>query len=150
RELRRELEAGGARFVSHTDTEVILEAYKKWDLGCLEHLNGMFAFALWDTARERLLLARDRLGEKPLFFHVPPAGGLVFASDLRGLREHPSVPRRVNARALGQFLSIGYVLAPDSLVDDVRRLEPAHALLVERDKPVRTWCYWSLADCFRR
>jgi asparagine synthase (glutamine-hydrolysing) len=150
RDLRRELESGGARFVSNTDTEVILEAYKKWDVGCLEHLNGMFAFALWDTVRERLLLARDRLGEKPLFYHVPPRGGLVFASDLRGLREHPAVPRRINARALGQFLSIGYVLAPDSFADRVNRLEPAHALIVERDKPVRTWCYWNLADCFRR
>jgi asparagine synthase (glutamine-hydrolysing) len=150
RELRRELEAEGARFRSHTDTEVILEAYKKWDVGCLDRLNGMFAFALWDNARERLLLARDRLGEKPLFFHAPPAGGLVFASDLRSLREHPSVPRRANARALGQFLSIGYVLAPNSLVEQVSRLEPAHAVLVERDKPVRTWCYWNLADHFRR
>jgi asparagine synthase (glutamine-hydrolysing) len=150
RELRKDLEADGVRFRSHTDTEVILEAYKKWDVGCLDRLNGMFAFALWDTSRERLLLARDRLGEKPLFFHVLPAGGLVFASDLRSLREHPSVPRRANARALGQFLSIGYVLAPDSLVEQVSQLEPAHALLVERDKPVSAWCYWNLADHFRR
>ena len=150
RELRRQLEADGARFRSHTDTEVILEAYKKWDVGCLERLNGMFAFALWDAAGERLLLARDRLGEKPLFFHAPPAGGLVFASDLRSLREHPSVPQRINARALGQFLSVGYVLAPDSLVDQVSRLEPAHALLVERGKPPKKWRYWNLLDCFRR
>lgn len=149
-ELRRELEADGARFASQSDTEVILEAYKRWDVECLAHLNGMFAFALWDIPKRRLLLARDRLGEKPLFYKPLDDGGMVFASELTSLREHPAVGSRVDATALGQFLSLGYILSPSSLIAGVRRLEPAQALVAEAGKPPRTWCYWNLADHFRR
>src|SRR5262245_45413152 len=118
RELRRELEADGARFRSHTDSEVILEAYKKWDTGCLERFNGMFAFALWDMSRQRLLLARDRVGEKPLYYHPRP-GGVTFASELRALLADPSVSLNVDAAALGEFLSFNYVLDPHCLVEGV-------------------------------
>ena len=148
-ELRRELESSGARFASRSDTEVILEAYKRWGVDCLMRFNGMFAFALWDHAQQRLLLARDRAGEKPLFYQLLDDGGVVFASDLNGLRQHPAIGRRVNPAALSQYLSLGYVLAPDSFIDGVKRLEPAHALLAERGRPVRTWRYWDLAAHFR-
>jgi asparagine synthase (glutamine-hydrolysing) len=147
-DLRRELEAEGARFASRSDTEVILEAYKRWGIECLSRLNGMFAFALWDEPQQRLLLARDRAGEKPLVYHELAGGGILFASDLEALRQHPAVGRRVNPAALNQFLSLGYVFGPHSLVEGVRRLEPAHALVAERGQPLRAWRYWNLADHF--
>jgi asparagine synthase (glutamine-hydrolysing) len=149
-ELRQTLERDGARFASHTDTEVILESYKRWDLECLERLNGMFAFALWDAPRRRLLLARDRLGEKPLFYQTTRDGGIVFASELSALRQHPSVESHVDPAALGQFLSLGYVLSPSTLFAGVRQLEPAQALLAEAAKPPRVWLYWDLAAQFRK
>jgi len=148
-DIRRELSAEGVRFRTSSDTEVILEAYKRWDVECLNRFNGMFAFALWDRTRERLLLARDRAGEKPLFYHALPEG-VIFASELAALQLHPAVPRRLNPAALGQYLALNYVLAPDSLVDGVRKLPPAHYMLVERGKPLRPAMYWDLAVYFRR
>jgi asparagine synthase (glutamine-hydrolysing) len=150
RELGRELESEGARFASRTDTEVILEAYKRWDVECLSRLNGMFAFALWDHARQRLFLARDRAGEKPLFYQVLSGGGLVFASDLDSLRQHPAIGRRVNPAALSHYLTLGYVLGGESFLDGAKRLEPAHALVVERGNAPRRWRYWNLAEHFLR
>ena len=148
RELRRELESDGSRFASRTDTEVILEAYKRWDLGCLARFNGMFAFALWDIARERLLLARDRAGEKPLFYQ-PLEDGVLFASELQALARSPAVSRRINPAALGQYLSLNYVVDPECMLEGVRKLEAAHCLVVERGRPLRPLRYWSLADAFR-
>jgi asparagine synthase (glutamine-hydrolysing) len=146
--LRRELETDGARFASRTDTEIILEAYKRWDVDCLSRFNGMFAFGLWDARLHRLLLARDRAGEKPLFYQPLP-DGIAFASELQALRRHPEVSHRINPAALGQLLSLNYLIDPDCLIDGVRRLEPAHYLLIERDRPLRPVQYWSLADAFR-
>lgn len=148
REIRRELEAHGARFRTASDTEVVLEAYKRWDTACLERLNGMFAFALWDEVCQRLLLARDRAGEKPLFYRRL-ADGVVFASELNALRRHPSVSRKIDPAALGQFLTLNYVLAPDSLIDGVRKLEPAHYVVVERGRASTPVRYWNLAEHFR-
>jgi asparagine synthase (glutamine-hydrolysing) len=148
REIRRELDTLGARFRTASDSEVILEAYKRWDVACLERFNGMFAFALWDEGRQRLLLARDRAGEKPLFYQRL-ADGVVFASELNALRRHPSVSRRIDPSALGQFLALNYVLGPASLVDGVRKLEPAHYLVVERGRASTPVRYWNLADHFK-
>jgi asparagine synthase (glutamine-hydrolysing) len=149
RELRRELETAGTRFRTESDTEVLLEAYKRWDVGCLTRLNGMFAFALWDGPRQRLLLARDRAGEKPLYFQ-PLNEGLAFASELKALEIHTGSARRVNGRALGQYLALNYVLAPDCLVEGIEKLEPAHYLLVEEGRPLRAVRYWDLAAHFKR
>ncbi len=147
-DLRRDLEAAGARFATRSDTEVVLEAYKRWDTDCLSRLNGMFAFALWDEPRQRLLLARDRAGEKPLFYQPLAGGGVIFASDLNAMRRHPAVGSRVDAGALSDFLSLGYVQSPHSLIAGVNRLEPAQAAIAERGKPLRFWRYWNLADAF--
>ena len=119
--IRQELEATGARFKTQSDTEVLLEAYKRWGLECLDHFNGMFAFALWDGPRQRLFLARDRLGKKPLFYYILPHGGLIFASELKALLEDPRVPRKMNMQALHQYLSFGYVMAPESMVSGVKK-----------------------------
>jgi asparagine synthase (glutamine-hydrolysing) len=148
REVRRTLEAEGVRFRTSSDTEVILEAYRHWDVACLERFNGMFVFAVWDGPRDRLFLARDRAGEKPLFYQSLP-DGFVFASELNALRLHPAVSRSVNPRALGQYLTFNYVLAPDCLIEGATKLQPAHYLLVERDRPIRPVRYWDLAGHFR-
>jgi asparagine synthase (glutamine-hydrolysing) len=149
RALRRELERHGARFRTASDTEVVVEAYKRWDVGAFERLNGMFAFALWDEPRQRLVLVRDRAGEKPLFYFRLPDGGLVFASDLNALRQHPGVPSTVSLEALDQFLSLNYVLGSSCIVQGVEKLEPAHYLIVERERAGASVQYWDLGRHFR-
>jgi asparagine synthase (glutamine-hydrolysing) len=147
RELRAELRAEGARFRTESDTEVLLEAYRRWDVGLLPRLNGMFAFGLWDEGRQRLLLARDRLGEKPLFYQ-PLADGVAFASELPALAAHPGVERRLSPRALSQYLSFNYVLGDACVLEGVRKLPPAHYALVERDRPIAPARYWEVAPRF--
>jgi asparagine synthase (glutamine-hydrolysing) len=147
RELRADLGRDGAVFRTATDTEVILEAYKKWDVGCLEHFNGMFAFALWDEVARRLVLARDRLGEKPLYYQTL-ADGLAFASGLKALRLHPAVSRAIDPAALGDFLSLNYVLGSRSIAAGVQKLPPGHFLLATRAGVGRPTRYWDLARHF--
>ena len=154
RELRARLEREGGRFRSHGDTEVIVEAYRIWGDRFVDELDGMFAFALWDEPRQRLLLARDRAGEKPLYFQLVqgPGGapdGVLFASELGALRVHPRAAREIDAAALGQFLSLGYSLGERTLVAGIRRLPPAHVLVLERGRPASSRCYWDLASHFR-
>jgi asparagine synthase (glutamine-hydrolysing) len=149
RDLRARLMSEGASFLTATDTEVILEAYKRWGEDCLQRLNGMFAFALWDEPRQRLLLARDRLGEKPLYYWPHPETGVVFASGLKALRLYPGVDRGINAAALGQFLSLNYVLTNESMLSGVHKLPAAHFLVVERGRPLVATRYWDLARHFR-
>ncbi|HEX5194065.1 MAG TPA: asparagine synthase (glutamine-hydrolyzing) [Solirubrobacteraceae bacterium] len=142
RELRRELRARGHRFASEGDTEVIVHSYEEHGLDCVERLHGMFAFALWDRRRRRLLLARDRVGKKPLYY-AERDGGLAFASELRALLEDPTIPREVDPVALDGFLAYGYVPAPDSILTGVKKLEPAHTL-VWQDGESTISRYWSL------
>ncbi len=149
RELRQELRSRGACFRTASDSEVILEAYKEWGLDCLRQLNGMFAFALWDEGRQRLILARDRLGEKPLYYQPLPEGGLIFASELQALQRHPGASRTIDPRAVSRFLSLNYTLASSPILAGVRKLAPAHFLVVERDRPSSEACYWDLAPHFR-
>jgi asparagine synthase (glutamine-hydrolysing) len=127
RDLRAELEAGGHRFRSAGDTEVLVHLYEDAGAAMLGRLVGMFAFALWDGRRRRLLLARDRLGQKPLYWHAGP-GGLAFASEPAALLECPDVPRALDAAALGRFLRFGYVPAPATGFAGVHKLAPAHYL----------------------
>ncbi len=149
REVRRELEGLGARFRTGSDTEVILEAYKRWGIAGLERLNGMFAFALWDEPARRLLLARDRLGKKPLFYAPLADGGLVFASELKALVEDPAVPRRIDPEALGHYLSLNYTLTDAAIFSGVRKLPAAHVLAIEAGRPAVPAPYWDLAAHFR-
>jgi len=130
--LRRELIAAGHRFRTRSDTEAILHAWREWGLGCLERLSGMFAFALWDRSRGELLLARDRLGEKPLYYAWLPDGTLAFASELCGLLALPSLPRRMDPVAVDDFLALGYVPDPRTIYVGIRRLPAAHFLLLQR------------------
>ena len=147
--LRDELTRGGAEFQSRTDTEVILEAYKKWGMECLRRLNGMFAFALWDEPNHRLFLERDRLGKKPLFYQLLPDGGVVFASELKALVEDPVVSRQINPRALGQYLSLNYTLTDECILGGVSKLPAGHYLVIEQGREPREIRYWDLAHHFR-
>ncbi len=127
RELRRELEGRGHRFRTATDTEVILEAYREWGVECLSRLNGMFAFGVFDAAAGRLLLARDRAGEKPLFYRTD-GRSLAFASELKGLLADPACPRRLDLEALDYYLAFGYVPGERCLVAGIRKLPQGHLL----------------------
>ena len=141
RELRATLEGLGHRFRTRCDAEVILEGYARWGDGVVERLSGFFAFAIWDRAARRLLLARDRFGQKPLCY-TQRDGRFLFASEVRALLAAlPSRPP-VDPAALAQFLQLDFVTAPHSLWSGVRRLLPGTCLALE-DGRVRTWAYWS-------
>ena len=148
RELRRELEGSGAVFRTRGDTEVILEAYRHWGLDCLARFNGMFAFGLWDRPRRRLLLARDRVGEKPLFYARQSAGGLAFASEPRALRACPGVGNAVDPIGLAHYLTLNYTLGEHTLIKGMRRLSPGHYLLIEEGCEPVEQRYWNLSKCF--
>jgi asparagine synthase (glutamine-hydrolysing) len=148
-ELRRELEARGIRFRTRTDTEVILESYKCWGPDCVQRFNGMFAFALWDERQEHLMLARDRLGKKPLYFQRLGNAGIVFASELKALRLHPRVGSSISPVALGHFLSVNYTLTKQSILEGVEKLPAASYLLVSREGLSTPVGYWDLAAAFR-
>src|SRR5512140_1090733 len=146
RELRDELSSLGHVFQTASDTEVILEAYRQWGTDCLERLNGMFAFALFDGARDLLFAARDRAGEKPLFYwHRRNA--IVLASELKALMQHPDLERRVDAEAMNFYLAYGYVPGDKCLLAGVRKLPPGHAMLYERRPDrLKIWRYWQLPE----
>jgi asparagine synthase (glutamine-hydrolysing) len=141
-DLRSRLMASGHRFSTQGDTEVMVHLYEEHGLDCVRHLHGMFAFALWDRRRHRLLLARDRIGKKPLFY-AALGGGLTFASELRALMEDRDVPGNVDAGAVDAFLRYGYVPAPRSIFRDVQKLPPAHTLVFE-DGRMSLQRYWQL------
>jgi asparagine synthase (glutamine-hydrolysing) len=143
-ELRRELETYGHRFVTASDTEVILESYRAWGIDCLSRLNGMFAFCLYDSVMRRLFLARDRAGEKPLFYYYTP-GRLVFASELKALMMDPGFPRKLDLEALDYYLAYGYVPGEMCILKGVRKLGQAHAMTYELETDtLRDWRYWEL------
>ncbi|HZM36660.1 MAG TPA: asparagine synthase (glutamine-hydrolyzing), partial [Burkholderiales bacterium] len=130
RELRRELEALGHRFRTGSDSEVVLHGYAQWGDDAVQRLNGMYAFALWDGRRRRLLLARDRLGIKPLYLYRD-ARRLAFASEAKALLELPGVSARLDPGALYSYLNLGYVAAPQSMFAGISKLPPASLLSVE-------------------
>jgi asparagine synthase (glutamine-hydrolysing) len=148
-ELRARLEKLGHRFRTQCDTEVILEAYKQYGRDCVTHFNGMFAFALWDRRQRILLLARDRAGEKPLFY-AHTAAGFLFASEQRSLRSHPAVKREIDVAGLARYLSFNYVPGTGTLYSAIRKLPAACTMTVGVDGRVVTERYWSLAPHFTR
>lgn len=139
-ELRRELEASGYRFRSHTDTEVILGAYARWGTDCVDRLVGMFAFAIWDGPRRRLWIVRDRLGKKPLYYSHW-LGTLRFSSELKGIVADQAVPLDIDADGMRLYLRYGYVPSPYTIYASVRKLPPAHFLLCENGT-VTVRRYW--------
>lgn len=145
-ELREQLIALGHGFRSHSDTEVILVAFRQWGLDCLTRLNGMFAFALFDARQKTVLLARDRAGEKPLFYYQAN-DVLRFASELKALLADPALPRRINPEAMDCYLAMGYVPGERCMLHGFNKLPPAHALLFDlQTGQAKVWRYWQLPE----
>lgn len=143
RELRTRLEKRGHQFRSTSDTEVLPHLYEEYGTGMVEHLNGMFAFALWDASRKRLFIARDRFGEKPLYWGIFD-GTLLFASEPKVLLAHPAVRPGLNLNALRHYLSYDYIPAPLSIYEGINKLPAAHTLTLE-DGHVDVRRYWRLS-----
>ena len=145
--LREALAAEGYPFHSQTDTEVILALYAKYGSDCLQHLNGMFAFALWDAHAESLFIARDRIGKKPLYYNFID-GDIVFASELKALLTLPEIPRKVRLDALYDFFAYQYVPDPKTIFDGIFKLPPGHYLEVDSNGHHSTQ-YWDVSFAWR-
>jgi asparagine synthase (glutamine-hydrolysing) len=143
-EVRRELESLGRRFQTHCDTETVLQAFLQWDTNCFERLRGMFAVAVWTNSKQRLVLARDRIGIKPLYI-AERGEDLFFASELKGILVHPEIERRLCLEGLDCYLSMNYVPCPWTLVDGIEKLPPGH-WLEWRDGRTSKHAYWRIPD----
>jgi asparagine synthase (glutamine-hydrolysing) len=142
--LRRELETKGRAFRSHCDTEVLVHGYLEWGAAeLLDRIDGMFAFAIWDARTRRTVLARDRMGQKPLFYAFLPDGTLVFASELKGVLAHPGVDLAVDEAGLAAYLTFEYLPGDLSIVEGVRKLAPGTWLSFEAGEPTQS-CYWDI------
>lgn len=145
-DLRQELAMKGYSFCSHSDTEVILAAYREWDIDCLSRLNGMFSFALYDSRKQEIFIARDRAGEKPLFYTVND-NRLCFSSELKGLMANPILPRLIDRNALDCYLAMGFVPGDRCILQGVKKLPPAHALVFNlKSGQSHLWRYWQLPE----
>jgi asparagine synthase (glutamine-hydrolysing) len=142
RDLRAQLVKAGHHFTTQSDSEVIVHAYEAYGPQCLDRFNGMFAFAIWDTTRQQLFLARDRLGIKPLYYWAQ-GEQLVFGSELSALLCHPDVPREIDRLALDQFLTVEYIPAPRTILHNVHKLLPGHWLRFDA-QGVRLEQYWDV------
>jgi asparagine synthase (glutamine-hydrolysing) len=144
RELRGELCGMGYAFARDSDTEVLLRAYQHWGAGVVHHLRGQFAFAIWDGANQRLFLARDRFGEKPLFLYED-AKGLYFASEIKALLRLPGMRAPVDLTSVADYLAYRYVPGPKTLFTGIRKLMPGTTALWERGRLSETR-YWAAPD----
>lgn len=140
RELRSELKAKGHEFASDSDTEVIVHAYESWGDRCVERFDGMFAFALWDASKRRLLLARDRFGIKPLHYYTKH-GQLFFASEIKAILQHEAVPRNVDRQSFHYFVNLRYVPGKRTMFEGIHRLLPG-SLLVWKEGNIRIRRFW--------
>ncbi len=138
--LRQELLEKGHQFRTHSDTETIVHAYEEYGVECVARLHGMFSFAIWDGPRQRLLLARDKAGKKPLYY-TQVDGDLLFASEIKSLLCHPGVKRAASTQAMADFLSVRYVPAPATLFENIYKILPGHWLLCEHGQ-LRQESYW--------
>lgn len=144
RDLQPELEGKGYKFRTRTDTEVVLRSYEQWGYECLSRFNGMFAFAIWDDRKKLLFVARDRIGEKPLYYYNGN-GRFVFASEIKAIMADPSIPRAVSRKGLVNYLSFGHAVAPETMFEGVRKLLPGHYVLAH-DGGMEAIQYWDVGD----
>jgi len=145
-ELKKELIDFGHSFESNSDTEVILKSYVQWGGQCLSHLDGMFAFAIYDSKKEKVFLARDRVGEKPLFYRISN-GELRFASELKAILADSKIPRVINKEAFDCYLSMGFAPGNLCLLEGFHKLPPAHAMVFSlKSANVKIWQYWQIPE----
>ena len=141
-ELRTQLEGHGYRFKSNSDTEVLIAAYQVWGEDCLSKLKGMFAFALYDELRQKIFLARDRAGEKPLFYFLAD-GSLYFASELKALMANPKLPRKLSHESLDCYLAMGFVPGEHCILEGYSKLPAGNALCFDLESgATKVWRYW--------
>src|SRR5882724_4460602 len=141
RELKELLVSQGHVFKTNSDTEAIVHAYEQYGASCVDHLRGMFAFAIWDERLQALFVARDRTGKKPLYYTTTLNGTFVFGSELKALLEHPDVERETDPEALDAYLTLGYVPDPLSIFKGIRKLPPGHYLYLTKGG-VKVSEYW--------
>ncbi|HUK62555.1 MAG TPA: asparagine synthetase B, partial [Dongiaceae bacterium] len=138
--LRAELESRGHRYRTQSDTETIVHGYEEWGEDVVRRLDGMFAFALWDRARRRMFVARDRVGIKPLYW-TRANGAVLFASEIKALLAFPGVERRARAASVAEHLQLRYCGSPDTLFEGIHKLPPGHSLALDPagERLVRWW-----------
>ena len=143
RELRKELEAAGLAFRTHSDSEVILQGWRHWGPDCVSHFHGMFAFAIYDARTRQLFLARDRLGVKPLYYAPIADGSVIFGTELKALTAHPALRREADLTAVDDYLAFGYVPDHACIIRGVKKLPAGHSLLLQQGRslpqPVEYW-----------
>jgi asparagine synthase (glutamine-hydrolysing) len=142
-ELKKDLELKGYAFRTNSDTEVLLNSYKEYGVECLKRLNGMFAIALWDRKNNQLILARDRSGQKPLYYTIYNSK-LYFASELKAILQHKDIPREIDQRSLYDFFTLMFVPAPRTMLKDISKLLPGHYMLIKNGE-VSEKSYWDLS-----
>ena len=147
-DIRRELEREGRRFETRCDTEVVLAAYERWGDACLDRFDGMFAFSIWDSSRERLFFARDRVGKKPLYY-VAVGEGFAFASEIKALLAHPGVERRVDPTALAHYMSFLATPAPDTLFAGIHKVPAGHCGSWDRNQGLAIREWWRVPSAER-
>jgi len=143
-ELRKDLEARGHRYRTHSDTETIVHLYEEYGNNCVEHLRGMFAFALWDRSRRCLFLARDRLGIKPLYYRYD-GHTLLFGSEIKAIRAYSGMRPEFDRRTLAEYLAFGYVSGENSMYSGILKLLPGHVLCIDQTGQLETSQYWDLS-----
>ena len=142
RELRKVLENLGYKFKSKTDTEVILYSYQEWGEKCLEKFNGMFAFAIWDSRNQQFFLARDRLGEKPLYYYLDQEK-FIFASEIKAILEDKDIKKEIDPQGMINYFSFGHSIAPDTIYQGIKKLLPGHYLILKNGK-IEIKKYWDV------
>lgn len=144
RELREDLDEKGHRFYTNSDTEVIIHSYEEWGLDCVNYYNGMFAFALWDSTKKQLVLARDRLGIKPLYYYFNE-GNFIFASEIKAILAYEEVERKVDLNALGEYFAYKYVPSNRTMIKNIYKLLPGH-ILIFKNNEIKVSRYWDLKE----
>src|SRR5271167_1074048 len=141
--LRKQLEDQGHRYRTHCDTETIVHLYEEYGRDCVQHLRGMFAFAIWDSRKRHLFVARDRLGIKPLYYR-PTSDSFLFGSEIKVILAHPGVHAEFNRTALPEYLAFGYLSGEETLYQGIRKLMPGHTLELDDQGKIHIQQYWDL------
>jgi asparagine synthase (glutamine-hydrolysing) len=149
-EIKKELEAKGHQFESHSDTEVVLHAYAEWGAAALQKFIGMFAFVIYDEATQKIFAVRDRAGVKPFFYYLKD-GLFLFGSELKALVQHPAFVKEINNDAVGAFLQYGYVPTPHCIFNNAHKLKPGHYIVFDIPKQkMETTQYWNVYDAYNK
>lgn len=146
-EIREALEAKGYTFQTGTDTEVIIKGFHEWGLEAVKRFRGMFAFTIWDKNKKKLLLCRDRIGVKPLYWYLKD-GIFMFASELKSFHAHPQFDKTINKNAVALFLQQGYIQSPQSIFQYVQKVQQGSWLEIDSDFNVKTHIYWQAESCY--